>query len=331
MALVTISLRRIIMHKKDTDFFTILILCSAMLIWASSFIGLKIAIEEIPAMSVIFGRMVIASLCFVFFIKKFTKIQFSKKDIKYISIMVLCEPCLYFIFESYALQNTTAGQAGMITSMMPLLTAIGAGILLKEIISRQLIAGSLLAVCGAVWMSLDAVSSQNAPNPLLGNFLEFLAMVCGAGYTIAIRHLSANFSALFLTAIQSFVGAIFFLPFAIYEYANIPFEITATALGATLYLGIVVTLGGYGLFNYALSRTHASTAAAYVNLIPVFAVILAYFILNEKLSVTQVYASLIILFGVFITQLPDGLKSKLVQSAYAVNFLRRRKDKQIKK
>ncbi len=319
------------MHKKEIDFFTILILCSAMIIWASSFIALKLAMADVGAMTVIFGRMIIASFCFVFFIKKFTKITFTKKDIKYILLMAAFEPCLYFIFESYALQNTTAGQAGMITSMMPLLTAIGAGIFLKEIISRQLMLGSILAVIGAVWLSLDSMSSQSAPNPMLGNFLEFLAMVCGAGYTIAIRHLSNNFSALFLTAIQAFIGAIFFAPFALYEFHALEFSLTHTALYSIIYLGVVVTLGGYGLFNYALSRTHASTAASYVNLIPVFTVIIAYIVLGEKLTQTQVYASFIILFGVFITQMPSGLKSKLVQSQYVVNFLRRKKDKYIKK
>jgi len=315
------------MQKKDTDIFTIFILCTAMLIWASSFIALKIAIEDMGPMSVIFGRMLIASLCFIFFIRKFTKIQFRKKDIKYILLMALFEPCLYFIFESYAIINTTAGQAGMITSVMPLLTAIGAGIILKEVISKQLILGSILAILGGIWLSLYAVSTQSAPNPMWGNFLEFLAMICGAGYTIAIRHLSNSFSALFLTAMQSFIGAIFFLPFALYEYNTSNYELSMQAVPSILYLGIVVTLGGYGLFNYALSRTHASTAAAYVNLIPVFAVVLAYFMLNEKLSTIQLYASLVILLGVMITQMPSGLKTRLVQSQYVVNFLRRRKDK----
>jgi len=312
------------MQNKDINLFTVLILCAAMLIWASSFIALKIAMQDLGPLTVIFGRMILASMCFIFFIKKFTKIKFRKQDIKYIVLMAVFEPCLYFIFESYALLNTTAGQAGMITSMMPLITAVGAGILLKEIISRQLILGSALAVVGAVWLSLDSVASASAPNPMFGNFLEFLAMVCGAGYTIAIRHLSNSFSALFLTAAQSFIGAIFFLPFAIYEYNTLGFNPSYEAFYAILYLGVVVTLGGYGLFNYALSRTHASTAASYVNLIPVFTVILAYVLLGETLSTTQIYASGIILMGVFITQIPRGLKTKLVQSQHVANFLRRK-------
>lgn len=315
------------MHKKELDIFTIFILCAAMLIWASSFIALKIAIEDMGAMSVIFCRMLIASACFVIFIKKFLKIKFSKQDIKYILLMALFEPSLYFIFESYALLNTTAGQAGMITSTMPLITAIAAGIILKEIISKRLVFGSTLAIVGGIILSINAVSTQSAPNPILGNFLEFLAMICGAGYTIAIRHLSNNFSALFLTAIQSFIGTLFFLPFALYEVYVLDYSISFEAFPSILYLGIVVTLGGYGLFNFALSRTSASKASAFVNLIPVFAVILAYFILNEKLSSIQIYASFVILIGVFITQIPDALKNKLIQSPYVVNFLRRSNSK----
>ena len=46
------------------------------------------------------------------------------------------------------------------------------------------------------------------------------------------------------------------------------------------YLGVVVTLGGYGLYNYALTKIEASKASIFIYLIPVFTLFLAYFILN---------------------------------------------------
>ena len=283
----------------------------AMLVWASSFIALKSAISSIGPMSVIFGRMFIASLCFIYFIKSFTKLDFTREDLKYILIMVLFEPCLYFVFEVKALQYTTAGQAGMITSMMPLMTAIAAGIILKEIISRKLILGSLIAASGAIWLSLSAISSESATNPLLGNTLEFIAMICGTGYAISIRNLSKKFSPLFLTAIQAFSGFIFFLPFALWEYNNITMDFNLNAMLWIAYLGVVVTIGGYGLFNFALSRIEASKASMFINLIPVFTLILAYLILDEKLTYTEIIASIVILMGVFITQIPmDKIKRK---------------------
>ncbi|WP_297441974.1 DMT family transporter [Sulfurimonas sp.] len=292
------------MVKKDIDWLAVTALVTAMLVWASSFIALKSAIGPLGPMSVIFGRMFVASLCFVYFIKSFTKLKFNKDDIKYIVLMVFFEPCLYFIFEAKALQYTSAGQAGMITSMMPLITAVAAGIILKELITKRLIVGALLAVGGAVWLSLVTSSSENASNPLLGNTLEFFAMVCGAGYAITIRHLSEKFSALFLTAIQSFAGAIFFFPFAVWEYNNIGFTFDLDAMIWTVYLGVVVTLGGYGMFNFALGRIEASKAAVYINLIPIFALLLAFFVLGEKLGFIELVASAVILSGVFISQMP---------------------------
>ena len=277
-----------------------------MFIWASSFIALKAAMEDLGPFTVIFLRMIIASLCFVYFIKSFLKYDFSKKDVKFILLLALFEPCLYFIFESKALQLTSASQAGMITSLMPIITAMAAGYFLKEIITKQLIFGSLIAMCGAIWLSLQGTTSISSPNPLLGNFLELLAMVCGAGYTITARYLSDKYSALFITAIQAFIGAIFFTPLFIYEYFTIPLNITMNSFLWVLYLGVVVTLAGYGLYNYALTKITASKAAVFVYLIPVFTLILAYFVLNEKLSVLEFIACFVILFGVFLSEVSSS-------------------------
>ena len=277
-----------------------------MFIWASSFIALKAAMEDLGPFTVIFLRMIIASLCFVYFIKSFLKYKFSKKDLKFILLLALFEPCLYFIFESKALQFTSASQAGMITSLMPIITAMAAGYFLKEIISKQLILGSLIAMSGAIWLSLQGITTISSPNPLLGNFLEFLAMVCGAGYTITARYLSDKYSALFITAIQAFIGAIFFAPLFVYEYFTIPLNITMNSFLWVVYLGVVVTLAGYGLYNYALTKIQASKAAVFVYLIPVFTLILAYFILDEKLSVLEFIACSVILFGVFISEVSSS-------------------------
>jgi len=275
----------------------------AMFIWGSSFIALKSAMADLGEFTVIFLRMFIASLCFLYFIKGFLKYDFTKDDIKYILLLALFEPCLYFIFEAKALLYTSASQAGMITSLMPLITAMSAGYFLKEIISRQLIFGSLIAMIGAVWLSVQATTTASAPDPMLGNFLELCAMVCGAGYTIVTRYLVEKYSALFITAIQAFIGAIFFFPFFIYEYFTRTMVFTTEAISWVVYLGVVVTLGGYGLYNFALTKIEASKAAMFVNLIPVFTLILAFLILGEKLSTQELIASLTILSGVILSQI----------------------------
>lgn len=281
----------------------ILSIIFAMFIWGSSFIALKSAMVDLGEFTVIFFRMFIASLCFLYFIKDFIKYDFTKKDIKFIMLLAFFEPCLYFIFEAKALLYTSASQAGMITSLMPIITAMAAGYFLKEIISRQLIFGSAIATFGAIWLSVQAATTASAPNPLLGNFLEFCAMFCAAGYTIVARYLADKYSAIFITAIQAFIGTIFFLPFFIYEYFTVDMNFTSTAIGWLFYLGVVVTLGGYGLYNYALTKIDASKASMFIYLIPVFTLILAYSFLGEKLSIPELIASATILGGVILTQL----------------------------
>ena len=194
----------------------------AMLLWASSFVALKLAFRGYHPMQVIFGRMFIASLCFVIFIPSFRKLNWRRRDLKYLLIMAVCEPCLYFIFEAKALQLTSASQAGMITAMLPLLVAILAWGLLKEQITRQTLAGFILAILGACWLSLASDTSTDAPDPLLGNFFEFLAMVCAAGYTVSLKHLTNNYPPLFLTAFQAFVGSLFFFPFLLLPEIGFP-------------------------------------------------------------------------------------------------------------
>jgi drug/metabolite transporter (DMT)-like permease len=283
----------------------------ATLVWASSFIALKIALDSMGPMSIIFGRMLAASIVFMLFWKHFMGLKFTTSDIKYILAMVLLEPCLYFIFEIKALQYTSASQAGVITSTMPLLAAIGAGIFLGEKITKRLLFGSIIAISGAIWLSLEASVEEYAPNPLLGNTLEFLAMACAAGYTIIIKHLTKRFSALFLTAVQAFAGAIFYLPLALWEWQGVMPIVSLEGLLAILYLGVVVTLGGYGLFNFSLTKLPASRASVFINLIPAFVVILAFLILGETLNLNQLFAAGVIFLGVFVTQINFKRKERL--------------------
>ena len=273
-----------------------------MLLWASSFIALKLAFVGFSPMVVIWGRMVVGSLCFIFFSSRLRAVTFHRGDLKYLLFMAVCEPCIYFVFEAKALQLTTASQAGLITSMLPLMVALGAFLVLKETISRKTILGFSIAIGGACVLSLSGETSLSAPNPPLGNFLEFLAMVSATGYTLSLKHLTARYSAIFLTAFQSWTGAIFFSFFFLSPDINIPTQFPFLPTLAVLYLGSFITLGAYLLYNFGVSKIPANKASAYINLIPVFTVILGFLILDETFTIAQYCASTLVLLGVYISQ-----------------------------
>lgn len=273
----------------------------AMALWGSSFIALKLAFAELPPLWVIFGRMLLGSLIFLLAWRWRGRIEYHRGDWKYLLALAACEPCLYFIFEALALQNTSASQAGMITALLPLLVAMGAFVCLRERISRTTLAGFLLAVVGAVWLSLSGEADEHARNPLLGNFYEFLAMLCATGYTLLLKRLSERYSAFFLTAMVAFVGSVFFLPLAAWT-APFPTQVTPLALGAVVYLGVIVTVGAYGLYNFGVSRMPASQASGFVNLIPVFTLLFAMLLLGESLNTVQVLAAALVFAGVALSQ-----------------------------
>lgn len=275
----------------------------AMLIWGSSFIAMKIAFRAYDPMLVVFGRLAIASLLFLLLLPRLRGVRVLRKDIGLLTLMALFEPCLYFIFEAMALQYTTASQAGMVTAMLPLIVALVAGWWLGETISSRSYAGFLLAVAGTWWLSVGGESSEGAPNPLLGNFLEFIAMLCAAGYTVTLKRLTSRYSPLFLTAIQAWIGTLFFAPTLIWSQVPASPDGVLEPSLALLYLGSFVSIGAYGLYNYGVSRVPASQAGAFINLIPVFSVLLGFTMLGESFSLQQFIAALLVFLGLLLSYL----------------------------
>lgn len=281
--------------------FAMACLVLAMALWGSSFIALKLAFAEVPPMWVIFGRMAIGSLVFLLAWRWLGRVQYRQGDWRYLLLLAACEPCLYFIFEALALQHTSAAEAGMITALLPLMVAVGAYLLLGERVAASAWAGFLLAVIGAVWLSLAGEASSTAPAPLLGNFYEFLAMLCATAYTLLLKRLSERYSPFVLTAMQAFIGSLFFLPLALW-HEPLPEAMTPLGIGAVIYLGLVVTVGAYGLYNFGVSRLPASQASGFTNLMPVFTLIFAALLLGERLTPPQYLAAALVFAGVALSQ-----------------------------
>ena len=283
-------------------------LLTAMAFWGSTFVVLRIALSTLTPLQTMAGRMLVACVVFLPLCPRLWPELKAHGHWGALVLMALCEPCLFFLFETHALRLTTASQAGMITSLLPLLVAATAFATLRERAGLSMWLGFLLAVCGVTWLTLAAVPDDKATNPLLGNIFEAIAMCCAAGYTVLARHLSTQYSALCITAVQSFVGMLFFCLLAL----TVPEPKTYVSLGRTfpdwapwaclLYLGGIVTFAGYGLYNFGVKRLSAGRAAAYTNLIPVFALLFGLALLDEKLLQTQYGGAFLIVLGVLLSQ-----------------------------
>ena len=281
-------------------------LVAATLLWGGSFIAMKIAMRGFSPMFVVFCRMALASVFFGFLWRRLGGFRAARGDWPGLLFMAFCEPCLYFVFEAKALTLTQASQAAMVTALLPVMTALAAALFLKERLEARTMTGLLLAVAGVMVISLSGEATEDAPHPLLGNFLEFLAMCCAVGYIVTARHLASRHSPLYLTAVQAFTGMVFFTPALL--ATPLPERLQAGPVLAVLFLGIGVTFVAYGLYNYGVSRVPAAKAAVFINLIPVVACLLSRFLLDEVMTVPQWIGASLAFLGVGLSARPGKEK-----------------------
>ena len=247
---------------------------AATLLWGGSFPAMRVAVQALSPWSVMWLRMVTATVLMLPLAGRlWPRGIYRRGDWRLLAPMVLFQPCLYFFLESYALTFTTSSQAGVIASSVPLWVAVGAGIFLAEAVSRRTMIGLAVSVAGVIALTLLQAVDESAANPLLGNLLEVLAMASAAANMLIVKRLCARYNPWSLTAMQMAVGTLFFspgLPLLIQSGAAVW---TPTLLAAMIFLGAMVTLGAFGLYNWGMSRIPANRAAVFINLVPVFAVI----------------------------------------------------------
>lgn len=285
-----------------------LALLLAMCFWSTSYLAMRIALTALDPHSLMLGRMAVATLVLLPLWPHLWRAIRRYGQWRWLLFMGLCEPGCYFLLETNALRFTTASQAGMVIALMPLFVGLLAWFTLRERVGAQGWCGFGLAVGGVIWLTLAAAPQTSAPNPLLGNILEGLAIFCGSVYTVTARHLSSCYSPLQITAVQSLVGLVFFGLL----HLLVPLEVTPVQLGIDLpewaawaavpYLGCVVSLGGYGLYNVGVHRLSAAQAAAYTNLIPLLTLLLGVWLLREVFLPAQYAASALIIAGVLLSQ-----------------------------
>jgi len=291
----------------------------AIVIWASSFVFMKIAVAEFGPMLTVFLRMILASAVLFFFIPVFRKESYQAGDWKWFLALALCEPCLYFVFEGLALTYTTASEAGMITSLQPLMVAVAAFYFLNEKLSARLLVGCVVAVLGAGLLSLTGEASESAPNPVLGNFLELIAIGFAAAYSIVARRLMHRYSPLFLTGIQTFVGSVFFLPAVLLSGDSIPVSVTWEGAMAVLFLAWGVNIIAFTCYNFSLGKMPASQAGAWLNLLPLACLFFGWLLLDERLTLIQYGGAGIVLLGVIISQTKPRRKTVFIEQEMLEN------------
>ena len=278
-------------------------LALAVVLWGTSFVATKAALVGFGPLVVAAGRMLLSSTLMLALWPRIDTPDRQPGDWRWLALISLLYPCLYYVLEGNALRLTTASQAGTVSALVPLLAAVGARVFLSEHLSGRAVAGLAASLVGVVVLSLGAPAQAAAPAPALGNALEVLAMVSYAISMLALKRMTSRYSPWFLTGVQFLVGALLFFPALILEpidaWGHVPLE----AWLGVLYLGLLVTLLPAGLYNFAMSRMPTGSAAMAINLVPVVALVTGFLLLGESLAPIQVAACVVIFGGVVFGQM----------------------------
>jgi drug/metabolite transporter (DMT)-like permease len=284
----------------------------AVIFWGLSFVATKMALTSIPTFTLIFARFSISALFFLLLMVRNGLPRFSKRDHGFLFLLSLFEPGLYFVFETLGLQYTSAPKASLIIATIPIAVLLLSTIFLKEKPSPARLFSIVLSFAGIfILITGETGFSLSLEGSFIGDLLIFGAVISAALYIVSARNLGRRYSALEITSMQVFYGALFYTPAFLWELPGIEWShISGSSLGAVVYLTIFATIGAFLCYNFALTRISATRASLFINMIPVVTAIGAWLLLNETLTLIQAFGGLLVLLSVFIASLP-GLGAKV--------------------
>jgi drug/metabolite transporter (DMT)-like permease len=198
----------------------------------------------------------------------------------------------------FGLRHTTAVNAAILVTTVPVFTVFGSVLLGREPASSLKFAGIVLAGLGAVYLiGPDRISL--APNVALGNALIVLGMICNAAYFLYSRSVLGRYQSVTVSFYVMLFAVLGVLPFGVHDAARVQILHLDTSLW--LWVGYIVvfpTIVTYLLNIWALQRVSSNTVAAYIYLQPVFAAALAPLVLKgEGLPLRTALAGGIIFTG----------------------------------
>lgn len=283
-------------------------------IWGINFIVSKLVLQEIPIMSLAFLRFALAALFLLPFLIVGHKenIKFDKNDLPKIFIAGVCMVGLNIAFFYEGLSKISAINASVLTMTVPVISVLFGWWFLKEKIYTANLFGILLGFLGALiilGVPILALEGNNFSISVTGDILIILSSISWVIGATVSRRIIAKYSALVLTMAIFLVGVLtFFIP-ALNDYIQNPLWINQVSyLGVlgVLFLSLLSSVSAYFLFNWGLERLGVIKADLFQYLQTVVAVILAVFVLNERISFSIIVGAILIGLGVYWGTLGKG-------------------------
>jgi drug/metabolite transporter (DMT)-like permease len=273
------------------------------LIWGVNFSVTKRAIAEIPALPFTAVRFTLASLL-LWVVLRLSEgpMRLAPAAMRRLVILGIVGNTCYQLAFILGLAYTTATNSALIIATVPTVVAVIAGALGLERVTPRMWWGVSLGTLGvAIVIAVSGI--EFSTGTLHGDLLTVLAVLCWAGYTVALRQLPAGVSPLRVTTITSIAGTpglvLAGLPGLVrLDWTAVPPMAWAALAYATL-LSLVVA---YILWNRSVQAVGGTRTAIYMCVTPLVAVIAAWAMLGEQPRAAQAAGAVLIVAGVLLTR-----------------------------
>lgn len=284
---------------------TYILLVSAMFLWGGTWVSGRLLAGEMDPLSASFLRFAAGSIYLVI-ATIVTTGKFPRLPLKFVphcfglgAVGVFG----YSMFFFSGLQTSSAGRAALIVACIPVCIAALSSVIFKERFGPIRIFGTLLSLSG-----VSVVLSGGNPLHLLDGGVargDLFILGCVASWTayslggkLVMKHMSA-FTAVTWSCI---FGTLLMLPMAVYNDIGTVIMNSHWGDWANIgYLGVLATGLSYSWYYSAIQELGAAKAGIFINMVPVFAIMLAAVILGEPVGLSLVIGGCMVIGGVWLT------------------------------
>lgn len=281
-------------------------LVAAMFFWGGTWIAGRVIAQEVSApLAIAALRFVITALVLAGAVllsgKALPRLQTSREwgvvcGLGFFGIF------LYGLCFFYGLQHISAGRGALVVALNPVVIVIAAWLFGQERMNRRKALGSAIALAGC----LTVIGNGN-PLALIegtvgvGEWLIIGCVLSWAAYTFIGRQATKTLSPLATTFYGSLVGALLLGIAALIQGAIEPLAWSWRVWAGMFFLAIFGTAIAYTWFTEAVHQLGAGHASVFINLVPVFAVLQAALLLDERLGLSVLFGGLLVIAGVWLT------------------------------
>ena len=270
-------------------------------LWGSSFLFVELLLEALTPFSIVYLRVLIASLIFlVLLIIIRPRFQLTKGVILSLFVMAILNNILPFLLIAIGQQSTTGSLASILNANTSLLTILMASILIpSEKLSINRLVGVVVGVLGVI-IAVGFESLFDFYDDRSGKYLILAATVSYAFAGIWGRIKLSQVPPIISASGMLIMSTVLMTPFAFFYRSEEIMGLSLNIFVLATAFALLCSVAAYFIYFKILEGTGAGNLLLCTIIIPPSAIILNAIFLGEAISYSELFGLLLIVFGLLI-------------------------------